>query len=114
VVAYIDGLREGIGEACEFAEGPRDPINGTLSDPSHDAVAKCRADTTKYSRCNEGASEGPICSVYTQIITTFYTNHPEYQNMPIEYLMYYLSDKKHKGADELYSMAKYGEMRTSW
>lgn len=114
VVGYIDGLREGIGEACEFAEGPNDMRNGALSDPSHDAVAKCRANTTKYSRCNEGTSKGPICGFYAQVITTFYTKHPEYQNMPIEYLMYYLSDKEHKNADDLCAMAKSGALRTTW
>jgi hypothetical protein len=114
VVAYIDGLREGIGEACSFADVAPDVQKGPASGQGHEGVAECRANTTKYSRCNEGASEWPICSAYTQVITAFYKKHPEYQNIPFEYLMQYLTDKEHRSADDLYSMARFGEMRTHW
>ena len=47
-------------------------------------------------------------------LTNFYLSHPEYQNIPFEYLMQYLTDEQNKTADDLYRMAKSGEIRTSW
>lgn len=118
VFAYIDGFKSGTLVACADADKSFDFKNGRIPEHDKDEIAwpstLCRANASDYSSCTAGASEGHVCSVYTQVITTFYTKHPEYQNIPFEYLMRYMTDKNHNNADELYSMAKSGILRTNW
>jgi hypothetical protein len=59
------------------------------------------------------ASEVDV-SAYTLVVTEFYTKHPEYRGIPITYLMEFLSDSKYKSAEQLFQMARNGELRTNW
>jgi hypothetical protein len=48
---------------------------------------------------------------YTSVVTDFYTKYPEYKGIPFTTLLLLLSDKKHKTVEELYEMARKGELR---
>lgn len=52
--------------------------------------------------------------LYATVLTEFYTQHPEYQKIPVVYLMRFLSDSRFRSADELYQMAVRGEMGTAF
>ena len=56
-------------------------------------------------------TSGPDFSAYADVITEFYTKHPEYQGIPFVDLMKSLSDRTYKTADQLYQMALKGELR---
>lgn len=118
VAAYVDGYKSGTDDACMATDRSLDLKKGPIPEHEKDEIVLpsgvCRASADDYSSCKAGASKGHVCSAYTRVITAFYTKHPEYQNIPYEYLMRYLTDKEHKSAEALYSMAKYGEMRTNW
>lgn len=118
VFAFIDGYKQGVSEACRAGDKLFDFKNGVVPAHGKDEIpfpsGVCRLNTGDYSGCKVGAPEGHSCGAYTDIITAFYTKHPEYRSIPFEYLMQYLTDKEHKSADDLYSMAEAGMMRTSW
>jgi hypothetical protein len=118
VSSYVDGYKMGAHDACLATDRVLDLKKGSIPEHGKDEIVVpsgvCRVNAGDYSGCKPGAPEGQVCSAYTQVITAFYTKHPEYQNIPYEYLMQYLTDKEHKSADDLYSMAKAGMMRTSW
>lgn len=119
VRAYVDGYRTGAHDACENSDKVLEIRKGAAI-PEHgkDEIVVpsgvCSVNAGDYSGCKPGAPEGQVCNAYTQVFTAFYTKHPEYRSIPFEYLMQYLTDKEHKSADDLYSMAKAGMMRTSW
>lgn len=118
VFAFIDGYKQGVSDACRTGDRLFDFKNGVIPAHSKDEIpspsTQCRANSGQYSHCRIGAPEGQACGAYTDIITSFYTKHPEYRKIPFEYLMQYLTDEEDKNADELYSIAKSGAMRTSW
>jgi hypothetical protein len=74
----------------------------------------CRKGSPHYSKARFVSNGDADISAYTAVLTKFYAAHPEYQEIPFEYLMQYLTDEQNKTADDLYKMAKYGEMRTDW
>jgi hypothetical protein len=48
--------------------------------------------------------------VYTKVITEFYLKHPEYRKIQSVILMHHLTDQEFKSADELYTLAKRGDI----
>jgi hypothetical protein len=118
VAAYIDGYETGIHNACESAgqlldlkaNHPYEHANDEIVLPS----GVCRESADHYSRFKPNSTGDPDVSAYTDVVTQFYAAHEEYRDIPYEYLMQYLTDKQKKNADELFKMAKYGEMRTHW
>jgi hypothetical protein len=68
-----------------------------------DPSGRCLARVELYSKDPQS---------YATVLTDFYTPHPEYRNVPVVYLMRFLSDSKPKTADELYQMALKGQLRT--
>jgi len=111
VNGFLTGYSNGSHAACLLTEelfevGKRHQLEDQPS-------ARCyaRLETyTKFTRSNSGSD----FSNYTNVITDFYTQHPEYQNIPFFYLMRYLSDRQYKTSDELYRMALKGELRTNF
>jgi len=118
VYGYIEGYGEGMNRACLSANDLFDKDKPRV--PGHDDVpstfpsARSRASVDQFSSLKVDVSKGPDYSPYTDVITAFYTQHPEYRNVPFVYLMQFLTDKEHKSADDLYSMAKSGKLSTSW
>ena len=64
----------------------------------------------EYSKAKYTETSGPDFSAYTDVITEFYTKHPEYKGIPFVDLMKSLGDHNYKTADQLYQMALNGEL----
>jgi hypothetical protein len=65
----------------------------------------------EYSKARYTEASGPDFSAYADVITDFYTKHPEYRGIPFVNLVKSLSDRSYKSADQLYQMAVKGELR---
>ena len=104
VTAYFGGYWFGVKDACSVS----DDLEPTIS-PRH--AAYCRATAPRYSFKSDSAGN-PDLSKYTNVLTKFYTEHPECQSIPYVLLMPYLTDQQHKTADDLYNMAKAGKFPT--
>jgi hypothetical protein len=65
----------------------------------------------EYSKAKYTEASGLDVTAYTDVITEFYTKHPEYQGVAFVSLMKLLSDRNYKTADQLYEMALKGEIR---
>jgi|CZKZ01.1.fsa_nt_gi hypothetical protein len=105
VSAYIGGYFFGVEDACNV----HDDLEPTIS-LKH--AVHCRAKAPRYSFKSDSAGN-PDLSKYTNVLTKFYTEHPEYQPISYVQLMQYLTDEQHKTADDLYKMARSGQIRTS-
>lgn len=103
VRAYIGGYSSAVGDACYIF----DDLEPTVS-LKH--AVHCRAKAPRYSFKLDSAGY-PDLSKYTNVLTKFYTDHPEYQSISYFQLMQYLTDEQHKTADDLYKMAKTGQIR---
>jgi hypothetical protein len=104
ITAYINGYFYGVKDACYVF----DDLEPTVS--LRHAV-HCRATAPRYSYKSDVAGY-PDLSKYTNVLTKFYTEHPEYQSIPYVLLMPYLADQRHKTADDLYDLAKAGKFPT--
>jgi hypothetical protein len=104
VMAYIGGYSKGVRDACVLHD--LDPY----VKPGH--PGDCSAKAPRYSLKSDSAGNVDL-SAYTNVLTKFYTEHPEYQSISYVLLMPYLTDEQHKTADDLYNMAKTGKIRTS-
>ena len=118
VSAYIDGYEFGVDDACDVTDRLLDFKPGHIYEHAKDEIVLpsgvCRQGSPHYSKARFVSNGDADISAYTAVLTKFYVAHPEYQEIPFEYLMQYLTDEQNKTADDLYKMAKYGEMRTHW
>ncbi|HTB97321.1 MAG TPA: hypothetical protein VK716_09960 [Terracidiphilus sp.] len=118
MAAYIDGYEEGIRNACAAAEHTLALKANQAYDHSKDEIVLpsgvCWKGAAHYSRFKPNPAGNPDVTAYTDVLTRFYTEHGQYQNVPYEYLMHYLTDEQFKTAHDLYNMAKTGAIRTSW
>lgn len=118
VFGYVDGYEAGVGRACSATDDLFDKdkprIPGYDNVPSTFPSARCRAFMARYTAFKSDVSPGPDVGQYVDVITEFYTKRPEYRNIPFEYLMDVLAGNKAKTADDLYSMAKSGTLKTDW
>jgi hypothetical protein len=112
VDGFITGYQVASHNACEVAEqlfGKPGKMY-RLGDEHHSSEmpsARCLARTGTYSKVKFTDSGDLDFSAYTDVITEFYTKHPEYQGIPFASLLDSLG--KDKTADELYQMALKGE-----
>jgi hypothetical protein len=82
-----------------------------IDKPSTFPSDRCRANADYYSKMTLAANHhGYDYSVYINVITEFYLKHPEYRNIQLVILMHHLTDQQFKGADDLYTMAKHGDI----
>jgi hypothetical protein len=115
VDGFVSGYLQGSNSACDVA----DDLFGTgktytLGDghhPSDMPSARCLARMEKYSKATFREGQGLDLRAYTDVVTDFYTNHPEYRGIPFFNLMKLLSDGNNKTADQIYQMALRGELR---
>lgn len=120
IVGLVSGYQMGSLKACNSVDDlfeigqPHHP--GDKQHPTNIPSGRCLAAIDTYSKCvlKESSYPSVDCSAYTGTITEFYTKHPEYRGIPFTYLFEFLSDSKHKTADELYQMALKGEMQTTF
>ena len=110
VYGFVQGYGEGVNQACSAADKLFEKDVPHLFGYDHVASTfpseRCRATVEQYSNIKLSTSAGPDFSSYTNVITTFYTKHPEYRDIPVIELMEYLTDAKNNTADDLYLRAK--------
>lgn len=116
VDGFITGYLQGTDDACDVAEKLFGDPNKTYSlgdehHPSDMPSARCLARMETYSKARYRGGAGLNFTPYTDVITEFYTKHPEYRGIPFVNLIKLLSDRKCKSADQLYQMAVKGELR---
>jgi hypothetical protein len=107
---FISGYLRGSHEACLAANDVFEV--GKPHRLGNDPAARCEARLDTYSKFRTGS--GPDPTFYTQVITDFYTKHPEYQGVPFVYLLLFLTDRQYKTDDQLYQMALKGALRTNF
>ncbi len=114
-IAFIDGFLTGYSNGSHKACLSANEIFevGEAHRLGNDPAARCEARIETYTRY-ESSESGPDLSGYADVITEFYTKHPERRGIPFFYLLQFLSDKQHKTADELSQMASKGELRTNF
>jgi hypothetical protein len=116
VDGFVAGYLQGTHSACEVAEqlfvkpGKKYRI-GDEHHPSEIPTARCLARMEEYSKFKYDETSGPDMRAYTDVITEFYTNHPEYRAILFVDLLKALSDRTYKTADQLYQMAVNGDLR---
>jgi hypothetical protein len=112
VFGFIDGYYTGTFHLCEGADDlfkVRDPHRvPPHPDSRAQASIVCLDSRSAYSK--EYSSAGVDFSPYVDIITEFYTKHPDYNAVPFPKLMLFLGDGKCNTADELYQKAVKGEL----
>jgi hypothetical protein len=116
VNGFIAGYRQGSHGACDvaqelFGEPGKMYRLGDENHPSEMPSARCLARMEEYSKAKYTETSGPDFSAYADVITEFYTKHPEYQAIAFVNLLKSLSDRNYKTADQLYQMALKGELR---
>jgi hypothetical protein len=112
VNGFITGYLQGSHEACEvaeqlFGEPGKMYSLGDEHHPSEMPSARCLSRMQTYSK--QFADSGVNPSAYVDVITEFYTKHPEYRAIPFANIMDALSDSRYKTADQLHQMALKGE-----
>jgi hypothetical protein len=100
---FVTGFTQGTHGGCATADDlfERGQPHALGDQPS----TRCLKALDSYSKDPEA---------YAAVITSFYTQHPEYQRVPFFYLLRFLSDRQFKTADQLYQMALKGELRTNF
>jgi len=115
IYEYIQGYLDGLNQAC----GKLDSLFETniahqyryYDKPSTFPSDRCRTNANNYSKMTNATNHlGYDYSVYINVITEFYRKHPEYRKIQLVILMHYLTDQEFKSADELYTMAKHGDI----
>lgn len=115
VNGFITGYLQGSHRACDVAdelfEVGKPHRLGDQRDSGDMPSARCLARMEEYSKARYTEASGPDFTAYTDVITEFYTKHPEYRGIPFLNLMKLLSDRNYKTADQLYQMALKEELR---
>jgi hypothetical protein len=109
IQGFIEGFWGGSESACRLADKLFEV--GKPHRLGDEPRGRCEAGLENYTKIKTTDS-GTDYSVYTTVITDFYSGHPEYQNVPKVYLLSFLTDRNYKTADQLHQMAMKGEMRT--
>jgi hypothetical protein len=115
VYEYIQGYLDGVNQACSKADSLFETnIAHQLryhDRPSNFPSDRCRSSAAQYSKMTVSANNrGYDYSAYTRIITEFYQKRLEYRKIQLVILMHHLTDQEFKNADELYAMAKHGDI----
>ncbi len=117
VIAFLQGYGDGISGGCNSA---KEALSTTeLKDMKDNRyyifdTADCRSRVPIYTKMKLYTSAEPDTSAYTNVITGFYQNYPQYRSIPYIYLMQLLRGNNPPGVNELYSMAQTGKMITRW
>src|SRR5258708_25553340 len=116
VFGYEEGYGSGTYLACRSAndlfETDKPHAIGYDSVPSTFPSARCRANIAQYSNVKFSETMVPDFSPYTDVITSFYNQYPEYPDIHSINLMAHLAGAKLKTVDDLYSLAKEEKLAT--
>lgn len=115
VDGFITGYLQGSHSACEAAdelfEVDKPHTLGDQHHPSDVPSARCLARMEDYSKVKYSETMGSDFGAYTNVITEFYSKHPDASEIPFVNLMKALSDRNYKTADQLYQSVLKGELR---
>lgn len=117
VIAYIQGYGDGIESSCNSVKEALNRVE--LKDEKENRyyifdTADCRSRLQIYTKMKLSTSREPDTSTYTDVVTGFYKNYPQYRGIPYVYLMQLLKGDNPPGVNQLYSMAQTGKMITRW
>ena len=111
---FIDGYLTGTTEICQdaghFLKGGNMHSSGDRPQTPSSASAACFASGGNYSRQYSG-NAGVDFSIYANIITEFYTKHPEYRAVSFRKLLLSLRDGASNSEGQLYQKALRGDLR---
>lgn len=111
IQGYLDGLNQACGKLDNLFETNVEHHLRYMDKPSTFPSERCRTNADFYSKMTIASNHlGYDYSVYINVITEFYLKHPEYRKIQLVILMHYLTDQEFKSADELYTMAKHGDI----
>jgi hypothetical protein len=114
VGGFIDGYLSGTTEICQaagqFLKGGNIRSSGDRAETPSSASAACFATGGNYSKQYSGKA-GVDFSVYANIITEFYTKHPDYRAVSFRKLILSLRDGVCNSEGQLYQKALRGDVR---
>jgi hypothetical protein len=114
VAGFIDGYRTGTTEICkaadQFLKAGSISSGGGQPETNSSASAACFASGGDYSKQYSGKA-GVDFSVYANMITEFYTKHPDYRAISFRKLLLSLRDGASNSEDQLYQKALHGDLR---
>lgn len=116
VQGFTSGYMKAAHDACEMADDliQSDPhprsYPGDANHPPNEPSVVCLENMETYSHFGYLGNGTADMNAYTEVITEFYTRHPEYDDVPFPIIMVSLGDHSHKTADQLYQMAQRGEL----
>jgi hypothetical protein len=114
VAGFIDGYLTGTTEICtaadHFGKGGKISSSGDPLETNSSASAACFASGGDYSKQYSGKA-GVDFGPYVNIITEFYTEHPDYRAVSFRKLLFSLRDGASNGEGELYQEASRGDLR---
>jgi hypothetical protein len=115
IYGYIQGYLDGVNQACSKVDSLFETNIAHRfryhNSPSTFPSDRCRESADQYSKMTISVNQsGYDYGVYTKVITEFYLKHPEYRKIQSVILMHHLTDQEFKSADELYTLAKRGDI----
>jgi len=112
IAGFVDGYLSGTYHLCDAADRMfkvKDPRRvSSQAMPGSEASVLCLATRNNYSK--EYSNTGIDFSPYANVITEFYTKHPDYTAVRFPDLLLSLGDGKCDTADQLYQRAVKGEL----
>jgi hypothetical protein len=106
VLGFIEGYWKGSQTACRLAD---DLFEVQKPHPlGQSPSGRCEEHLEQFTKI-KNTDSGPDFSAYTTVITEFYEKHPEYQNVPTGYLLFFLNDANYGTADHLYQVVLKGD-----
>jgi hypothetical protein len=113
IAGFVDGYLSGTYHLCDTADKlftVKDPHHASdQAMPGSEASALCLAGRNDYSK--EYSGKGIDFSPYADVITEFYTKHPDFSAVRFPDLMLFLGDGKCDTSDQLYQRAVKEELR---
>jgi hypothetical protein len=114
VGGFIDGCLSGTTAICQaaghFLKGGNIRSSGARPETPSSASAACFASGGDYCKQYSGKA-GVDFSVYANIITEFYTKHPDYRAVSFRKLILSLRDGACNSEGQLYQKAVRGDLR---
>jgi hypothetical protein len=109
VRGFIEGYWRGTNGACMLADELFEV--GKSQQLGRGPSARCQASLETYTRIKTPDS-APDFTAYTTVITELYTKYPELQDIPVVFIMRFLTDQNFKTADQIFQIEAKREVPT--
>jgi hypothetical protein len=102
----IDGLNQGLRYCSgEIAFSLSTRLSGNIAQDNKLTIDSLIQQTRLWSKSSVAVFKySKQLSDYAEILTTFYSNYPQYQTLAPPYLMVYMDDQHGMGPEELYAL----------